>query len=121
MATQTSHNPAAASMSLGDALARIAVLEAQNRLLHRRLQEAQRQASEMRPGFYIIDAAGQWNGPCPDDEEIEDVLHEYPDGCTVVEVYSQHPARDEEEWEAPGFTVAGGYAFRQSLEQAANW
>ena len=123
MAPQTSHISPAASMTIAAALARIAELEAQNERLRNHIEFYEAQPSQMDPGFYVIDMRGEWSGPCRTLSEAQSSVGDYEEGCTVVQVVGQYAAtEDTDEYEeAPGYTIAGGYAFRQSLGQASNW
>ena len=123
MASQTSHISPAASMTIATALGRIAELEAQNERLRRQVEFYESQPSQMDPGFYVIDMRGEWTGPCRTLAEAQSSIPDYEEGCTVVQVVGQYDAPEETDDfdEAPGYTIAGGYAFRQSLERAANW
>lgn len=120
MANQNFHNANAnvnvESMDRAELMAYIYSLQAQNRTLNRRLDRMQQQASGMAPGFYMIDHEGHWNGPFSSNGSTDSLADEYPDGATLVEVYEQLPAFDEAE-AVPGYTIAGGYAFRE----AASW
>ena len=123
MASQTSHINAAASTALSIALARIAELEAKVERLGNQVEFYESQPSQMDAGFYVIDMRGEWTGPCRTLAEAQSSILDYEEGCTVVQVVGQYDAHEEADDydEAPGYTIAGGYAFRQSLEQAANW
>jgi len=123
MASQTSHNHITPSTALAVAMARIAELEAKVERLGNQVEFYESQPSQMDPGFYVIDMRGEWTGPCRTLAEAQSSIPDYEEGCTVVQVVGQYDAPEETDDfdEAPGYTIAGGYAFRQSLERAANW